>query len=113
MKPNHDQPSLFDLSPSAYPGAGELSRATDPETSGEAARQHEASGRLSANRAVVLAAVLARPGLTAVELTEHCELERHEISRRLSDLHAAGLVRHGEKRACRKSGTKQLTWEPA
>jgi hypothetical protein len=114
VKPHPDHPSLYDLAPGAYPGADALSRAADPDTSAEAARRHEASGRLSVNRAVVLAAVRAHPGLTAVELVEHCGgLERHEVSRRLADAFNAGQVSHGEKRVCRVKGTKQMTWEPA
>jgi len=89
------------------------SRATDPHTSVEAARQVEASGVAGAQRTACLAEVRRNPGLTAAEIAANTGLERHVPSRRLPELRTAGLVTNGEARSCRVTGNKSLTWLPA
>jgi hypothetical protein len=92
----------------------------DPDTSGEAADAHEASGRRDRHANLVFALVQAHPGSTAVELWDRAQpevkaelKERHEVSRRLSDLRAAGFVVQGEKRRCSVKGTTQVAWYDA
>ena len=82
-------------------------------TSAIARDRHEASGNATCNRGKVLCLVQCHEGCTAVELWKFQQrylLSRHEISRRLPELRKAGLVRNGEPRKCRVSGSKQLTW---
>lgn len=85
------------------------------ETSTLARDQHEASGTAASHRDAVLSLVRAMPSCTAVELHRWqyqygYKLERHEISRRLPELRAKGLVYNGESRMCRFSDTRQMTW---
>lgn len=87
-------------------------RATDPATSFAAARKVERSGAASAQRDTCLRAVLARPGLTAAEIADEADLERHVPSRRLPELRAAGRVRNGEQRECSVMGSTAMTWWP-
>jgi hypothetical protein len=92
-----------------------LAANADPTTSHDAADRHTASGRRGAHCDRVLALVRAHPGSTSVELYEAQEgegLDRHEVSRRLSDLMHAGKVRQGHKRPCRVKGVEMVTWHP-
>jgi CRP-like cAMP-binding protein len=86
-----------------------LYRATDPVTSRIAAEK-VTRGTAQSNRAILLAAVEANPGRTAVELAHLTGVDRHEASRRLPDLRRAGLVRNGPERACSVSGNFMGTW---
>lgn len=76
--------------------------------------QHETSGKAESGRQRVLCLVRESSGSTACELYTWLfgayGLTRHEISRRLPELRAAGLVHNGEKRKCRIKGNLQLTW---
>lgn len=90
--------------------ASALSRATDPETSAEAARQVEASGAAGTHREIILAEVRRLSGQTSGEIASRTGIERHETSRRLSDLCRAGLVISGAPRRCNACGTRQMTW---
>lgn len=108
--------SLFDMESSAYgviPVGPARARNSDPETSHEAASRHNRSGKSKANCEIVLALVRAWPGMTSVELhgtqVDSC-LERHEVSRRLSDLERKGLVRKGPEKVCEVKRTKMVTW---
>lgn len=105
-----DQLTLFDHSDLLTARA----RKSDPVTSHEAARNHEASGRADSDRRIILAAVKKFPGHTACELFDLMdqEVKRHNVSRRLSEMRTAGLVRNGEARICTEAGTRQMTWEP-
>lgn len=86
----------------------------DPATSHDAADRHTASGARGRNCRRVLALVQRWPGLTSVELHaaqgEGGDLERHEISRRLSDLKNAGHVIQGTERVCSIKRAKMVTW---
>ena len=86
-----------------------LYRATDPAPSRIAAEKVTRTTAQS-NRAILLAAVEANPGRTAVELAALTGVDRHEASRRLPDLRRAGLVRNGPDRACSVSGNPMGTW---
>lgn len=81
--------------------------------------KHEASGNAAKHRDLVQKLVANHPGSTAVELymsqrrmSDDQFLTRHEISRRLPELRAAGLVRNGDRRKCRVRDTLQMTWLP-
>ncbi len=87
-----------------------IARATDLETSHEAAANVTKSGSKAAHMALMLAATVANPGSTSGELAVIAGLERHEASRRLSDLHNAAKVFRDEKRTCEQMGTMQMRW---
>lgn len=99
-----DGPTLFD----GWPGG--MARATDPDTSHDAAREHVASGRNTAQRAAVLAAVRASPGLTSDELAAWMGISRFIPARRLPELERAGLLRRGPARLSRVGGRRGITW---
>ncbi len=104
-----DAPGV-DLRPLTVTGA--RARHTDPDTSREAARKHNHSGKSRVNRSLVLEAVSQRPGYTAAEYGVITELGHHEAQRRLSDLHKDAAVRKGQKRGCQVKGSQMLTWWP-
>lgn len=85
-------------------------RATDPATSFEAARTVERTGVAHGQRAKCLEVVRKNPGTTSGEIAELAGMDRHASARRLPELRAAGLVRNGDQRVCRVSGTRQITW---
>ena len=105
-------------------------RASDPETSHEAGRKVERSGKAALQRAMVLGRLKKSPGSTFAELArsealwrlKHPEgrrtgaLERLEselsqtFHRRLPDLKKAKLARVGDKRKCAVNGTTKQTW---
>lgn len=92
-------------------------RATDPQTSHDAAARH--APQAGTNAAVILRVVRQCPGQTAVEIhscylpSEHiATINRHEVSRRLAGLERDGLVRKGDARKCRVKGTSMVTWWP-
>lgn len=89
-------------------------RASDPQTSHDAAAKVKESGALAAQREQCLAAVRAFPGLTAAELAVAMRCERHVPSRRLPELRRVGLVSSPLERirVCRNTGNKSLTWWP-
>jgi hypothetical protein len=88
------------------------SRSKDPVTSHMAADAVEQTGAAGNHRDRCLAAVKARPGMTAAEIAVAAGLERHEASRRLPELRAAGLVYTGQARTCEVQGHSSLTWYP-
>ena len=88
----------------------ERARRTDPATSYEAARRVERTGKADSHRRLVVEAVRAYPGSTGAEIAMHANLERHEASRRLPECREMGLVRNGEARKCRVTGSLSLTW---
>ncbi len=94
--------SAFDAPP--------IARATDPETSHEAAANVTRSGSKAHHMALMLKATEANPGSTSGELAVIAGLERHEASRRLSDLHNAARVFRDGKRKCEQMGTLQMRW---
>ena len=88
------------------------SRATDPETSAEAAAGIEASGAAGHQRQLCYEAVVAQPGITAAEVAKRTGLERHAPSRRLPELRDAGMVRNAGSRICTATGHRSITWYP-
>ena len=77
------------LFPNILPPA---TRRDDPATSRAAERTINRNGQRASHCARVLSVVRKYPRMTAVELLPFCGLERHEVSRRLSDLHSRGEV---------------------
>lgn len=67
-------------------------RTTDPQTSKDAASS--AGGVASEHRRTIMALVRSNPGRdwTADELAERCELDRHQIGRRLNELERGLLL---------------------
>lgn len=86
-------------------------RATDPETSHQAAEAIRRSGKLTRQQAAVPEAVRRFPGSTAVELARKAELDRYAVSRRLPELQPVH-VRRGPPRECTINGNPQSTWHP-
>lgn len=87
------------------------SRATDPDTSHRAADEIRRSGVLGKQQRLVLEAVRAHPGKTAVELARIASLDRYAVSRRLPELQPIH-VRRGPPRECSINGRPQSTWYP-
>ncbi len=84
-------------------------RATDPETSHQAARS--VVGVAEAQCAEIRAVLEKHGPQTAESAADHCSLDKVQIGRRFSDLHAAGWIRrNGEKRKI-KTGRKACVWE--
>ena len=87
------------------------SRRSDPETSHQAADAIRRSGALGRQQRLVLEAVKANPGKTAVELARIAGLDRYAVSRRLPELQPVH-VRRGPPRDCSINGRPQSTWWP-
>jgi CRP-like cAMP-binding protein len=104
VDPGHDVPRPKDLPLFAR------SRATDPDTSKEAARDVEVSGAAGRQREVCLRALGMQDGATAAEVALLAGLERHAASRRLPELRDAGLVSCGDPRTCSATGRRCMTW---
>lgn len=90
-----------------------MARATDPDTSHEAAAEVTASGVAHAQRAAVLEAVRRQPGGTSDELADAMGASRYTPARRLIELERAGLVARGGARPSKLTGRNGLTWWPA
>lgn len=82
-------------------------RASDPLTSWQSAEHITNSGKAADQRATAIQAVHAHPGLTSFELSQHCQLDRFQLARRLPE--CKSLVK-GESRQCRVSGRQAVTW---
>lgn len=90
-------------------------RNTDPETSHEAARSIQASGRQETNIAKVVEIVSHNEGLTAGEicaLLNDPTMDYHETVRRLSDAKNRRILYSASPRLCtvRPSNRKSGTW---
>jgi hypothetical protein len=103
-----NQTALFDRE--EFPPA---SRADDPSTSKAAEQRVTRSGARKTQADIVLQAVVAYPGRTAVELTTVCQLDRYQVSRRLADLEHQGRVRKGKRRVCAVQKTDAHEWFPS
>lgn len=115
------QPSLFGdgipSAPSLPPSVASVftppparARATDPETSHEAAEAIRSEADRQADE--VLAMLTANPGLTSRELADQYHVDRYMVARRLPELRERGLVTTGAKRRCRNSQLNAMTWWP-
>lgn len=96
------------------------SRASDPETSHQAADKVRRTGELGRQQLAVLEAVKRWPGRTSAELGKLVAEDRQEdatrwrytIARRLPEL-APVHVRRMKPRACEVTGNPAMTWFPA
>jgi predicted ArsR family transcriptional regulator len=86
-----NQPTLW--------GAHAKARASDPSTSHAAAAA--ARGVAADHHRTILEVMRCGADWTADEIAVHCNLDRHQIGRRLGELERAGLVR--------KSGAQRAT----
>ena len=89
-----------------------LARATDPDTSHEAAEW--IMQRLGGLHKWAYKIVSKYPGGTSSEMSVAAgEVTNHRLSRRLGELEKMGLVVRGDARVCRVTGRKAATWRPA
>lgn len=91
----------------------QLSHRDDASSSHETIERHEATGRRTSNKEIVLQAVFEEPGQTSREYAEAIGVDRHEVRRRLTDLLGDGLVWQGAVRKCSFGRGTALTWWPA
>lgn len=97
--------------PPPAPPEDRLARRTDPDTSRQAIRQLERSGRRRTQDELVLKAVRDRPDRTAAELAEVIGILDHvQTQRCLSRLKNVGVVRMGAKRRSSTNGAMMVTW---
>lgn len=87
-------------------------RATDPETSHEAADHVTHNGTRAAQQARCVAAIREYPGRTMQELARLTGICRFELGRRVSECETAGLVRRMPKRTCTVTGRQADPWAP-
>ncbi len=87
------------------PDPARYAHAHGPETSQEASRAVEESGKRSALQLAILAVVRARPGRTCGEYADLLGADTHlqDVRRRMTELDGAGLVLKGPARMCRSS----------
>ena len=85
-------------------------RKSDPDTSHEAARRFEQSGKAEIQRKKVFRGVVDFPGRTSAELSPLVGLDRYAVARRLPELEKSGSVRKGQPRICSAHGTAAVTW---
>ena len=88
------------------------SHATDPETSHEAEKAINSSGRRLTHSLTVLRLIQLAPGRTTGEIGDSSGLGHMETRKRLSDLKNQGKICMGEPRVWEGSGRKQSTWWP-
>lgn len=88
----------------------ELSRREDPETSKQAARDMEVSGRLGAECARVHELLKSHEGFTANELDEIAGTPRGDSRKRLSDLRKMGIAKNGPDKRDTATGKDGQTW---
>ena len=73
-------------------------RRRDPSTSHAAAERVSASGRADAHRAMIVAAIRRRPGMTYREIADLVGLEPVAVGRRLVEVERLSLARPGDAR---------------
>jgi hypothetical protein len=110
------QPTLFELHGQQLAKPIATARATDPQSSHEAAERMNASGKAKAHREQATDLVWKYPGRTSRELAAMAdcpaELDRYELARRLPEAESEGQVKKGPKRKCKVAGTLAVTWIP-
>ncbi len=88
-----------------------IARRSDPDTSKQAAREVTAEGIREAHAVMLLDMIRQRPGHTLRELSDSIAvLDAASVSKRLSDLHAKGLIWPGSPRRCSISGRAARVW---
>ncbi|MGB0972282.1 MAG: MarR family transcriptional regulator [Mycobacterium sp.] len=110
------QPQRTDPGHEAQGHVRPTTRTTDPESSHEADRHMDVSGKRECQQRAVLEAVHAHSGLTSKHLAQRTGLDRHMLARRLPELERANLVRRGPMVSDPGDGRQGVTWwraEPA
>jgi CRP-like cAMP-binding protein len=87
-----------------------LARRSDPDTSHEAAGRMVQSGARDGQCEKALHALRRAGTCTSAELAERMGIDRYVTGRRLPDLEKRGLVAKDDKKVCRISGTRAVTW---
>ena len=87
-----------------------IARSLDPTTSHDAAEEHTGTGARGHHAAILLDAIRRNPGLTCSELVRLTPIDRAEVSKRLSDLHAATRIEAVGVRRCSITGKSARTW---
>ncbi len=87
-----------------------LARATDVETSHEAATELVMSGQHESQLQVVLEATRRHPGHTSAELAAVAGLDRYMVARRRPDLEKRGLVSKDASSHCTVTGRRARIW---
>lgn len=87
-----------------------VSRTHDIESSKSAEQEINRSGVRLTQQVILFDLVKSNPGLTSREMTMHCDLDRYQIARRLSDLENGGAVEKGPIRYCRLGNRPAATW---
>ena len=87
-----------------------LARASDPETSKQAARAVARKAKTQGMR--LLRLIHEHPGLTVGEMTGRIDMDRAAISKRASDLVKNKYARYGPPRKCGVAHTEQATCWP-
>jgi hypothetical protein len=88
-----------------------LARATDPETSKQAARR--IAPQLQGLHETVERYVRESPGMTCSELSEkYRQRDPRTIGRRMAEIEAKGFIRRGEARKCTITKMQAATWWP-
>lgn len=85
-------------------------RATDPDTSQEAAERVMASGTAAGHREQILAVLEGRDGLISAEIGDELGLDNVRVTRRVSELVKAGRVVYGEPRQAPNGFKQQTIW---
>ena len=83
---------------------------SDPATSHEAART--AQGMAERHKHIICAALFWR-GLTSQEISNMCELNYHQVARRISDLKRDGKVQDSGETRRSPGGRRATVWELA
>lgn len=85
-------------------------RATDPETSHQAAEHMNETGKRRSQQYATLALVKEFPSSTSFELSRRGSLDRYQVARRMSELRTAELVEEIGSRVCKISRRHATIW---
>lgn len=88
-------------------------RATDPQSSRQAAEDMERMGHAARQRDEVILAVRRHPGKTSAELAAIAGLDRFMAARRLPEAEREGRAKRGTARKCAQTQRLSITWWPA
>lgn len=80
----------------------------DPDTSVEAARA--AQGMADQHKAIIWTELLFFGDMTSQEIADKCELDYHQVARRMSEMKRAGEVQDSGERRPSPSGRRACVW---
>jgi len=89
-----------------------LARATDIDTSHDAAAHVVSSGLQAIQQERAAGALKVHPGMTSMELAKATGHDRYMLARRLPELLEDGRAWRGPKKPCQVSGRSACTWWP-